>query len=228
MTQIIGIFVVGASSTGKTTLCKALERRFEESKIKVFHVSEVARTVMREQKFTRDNVGTLEMQEAILKEQIKHENASIHSIGRVRKESSPEAIVLICDRCAVDPVVYATMNLNPKVVEKLTSTQEFRNAVKRYGGAPLSSGNEFHGEEPLQIKPLVILTDGVEAWREDDGVRSLYNPWEVTAVFEKKLMELAIPYNKIGDNILNINERVDWVMRLAGLGHLSKGQLVRL
>lgn len=40
--RIVGIFITGPSSTGKT-----------------FHISEVARTVMREQGFTRKDVGTI-------------------------------------------------------------------------------------------------------------------------------------------------------------------------
>jgi hypothetical protein len=227
MTQIIGLFVVGASSTGKTTLCRALDKCLTDANTKVHHISEVARNVMKDQGYSRADVGTLEMQQAILQEQIKRESAFLSSFksSDVAKDGThagaAETVVLICDRCAIDPVIYATMNLSPEIVENLTRTSEFSTAVARYAGR--TSGTGLGGVDRAQdvhVQSFVILTDGVEAWRIDDGVRSLYNPWEATEVFRKKLTELGISYNEIGENILDINERVDWVMKLTGLEHL--------
>lgn len=57
--RIVGIFITGPSSTGKTFLCNALKARLRDMGILTYHISEVARTVMREQGFTRKDVGTI-------------------------------------------------------------------------------------------------------------------------------------------------------------------------
>lgn len=68
-TDITTIHIVGPSSTGKTTLCKALAAVLGLPQ--EVCISEVARTVMRERNFTRNDVGKLEMQRAIMEAQLE-------------------------------------------------------------------------------------------------------------------------------------------------------------
>ena len=98
------VFVLGPSSSGKTTLCNALaeELRIPSS----CYVKEVARHVMRTQGFTRKDTGTYEMQAAIMRAQLQ---AEIEVLA-VRHAEAVQVghIVLLSDRSAVDPIVYAS------------------------------------------------------------------------------------------------------------------------
>lgn len=221
MVQVTAIFVTGASSTGKTTLCLALEKRLKAAGIPVFHVSEVARTVMKEQGFNRELVATLAMQRAILRAQIEAETVSLQKIARLFDslgpgvEGTPATVVLLCDRCAIDPVVYATMKLDAGLVSSLTSEQPFRDAVARYGGL---SPTAYQSSQPVILRPIVVLVTGVKEWQgHDDGVRNLDDPFEVTEYFRQTLEKWNIGYEEIGENIKNIDRRVDWVLDIAGL-----------
>jgi hypothetical protein len=127
--------------------------------------------------------------------------------------------VLLCDRCAIDPVVYATMHLEPGVVKGLTSDPLFQTVVTRYRDgqmrSPFGTGRLI---VDVDLRPVVILTDGVEEWKGvDDGVRSLYDPWKVTAFFRQVLQRLDIRYNILGDNIKDIKQRVEWTIDTASL-----------
>lgn len=98
------IFVLGPSSSGKTTLCNALAEELQIHPSR--YVKEVARHVMRTQGFTRKDTGTYEMQAAIMRAQLQ---AEIEVLA-VRHPQAVEAgdIVLLSDRSAVDPIVYAS------------------------------------------------------------------------------------------------------------------------
>ena len=72
--EITAIYVVGPSSTGKTTLCDALAATLGLPR--EVCISEIARTVMREQGFTRNDVGKLEMQKAIMDAQLKEDKSA--------------------------------------------------------------------------------------------------------------------------------------------------------
>ncbi|CAG8588902.1 9250_t:CDS:1, partial [Acaulospora colombiana] len=129
MVLVIGIFVIGASSTGKTTLCQALERELKQKGFYVMHISEVARSVMRKHGFTREDVGTLSMQRTIMQEQILEENKRLISIENLKLQSKDEPslpCVLLCDRTAIDPLVYATMKLDQDSVQKMVQDPLFQ------------------------------------------------------------------------------------------------------
>lgn len=227
MAQIIGIFVTGASSTGKTTLCRALEKRLKDAGVAVIHLSEVARTVMKEQGFNRELVNTLAMQRAIMMAQIKAENEALQIISKFdhSDEASiqgvPATVVLLCDRCVVDPVVYATMMIDEEATLSLTNNPSFQEAIVRYGSSSPSSRSLAAGQYPL--RPVVVLTGGVKEWQgHDDGVRSLYDPFEVTKYFRQTLANLHIRYSEIGEDIKNIDRRVDWVLNISNLDSLTR------
>ncbi|KAG8751263.1 hypothetical protein FRC14_008036 [Serendipita sp. 396] len=222
MAHTIGIFIVGPSSTGKSTLCRALEKYLVQEGLRVAHISEVARTVMKQRGFTRDDVGTLAMQKAILDAQIEAETKALESLERSicnsEASNAPQPSILICDRCAIDPSVYAEMELTADDIEILTGDLSYRLAVSRYGGNPARTHESIDDiRRSSLIHSVVILTDGVEEWREDDGVRSLYDPWKVADVFRRKLAALRIPYHEVGEDMKDLGERINWVVQLAGL-----------
>jgi predicted ATPase len=228
MAQVVGIFVIGASSTGKTTLCRALEQRLKRGGIAVVHVTEVARTVMREQGFSRDTVGTLAMQRAIMQAQIEAEEKALQKISQIigSNESSADqrttTVVLLCDRCAIDPVVYATMKIEADEVRSLKTVPSFKKAVMRYGGRGAESQVSLLATGSTMLHPVVILAGGVKEWQgQDDGVRSLYDPFGVTDYFRATLEQLGIAYNELGEEIKDLNERVDSVLDISGLGFLK-------
>jgi nicotinamide riboside kinase len=228
MAQVVGIFVIGASSTGKTTLCRALEQRLKLGGITVVHIKEVARTVMREQGFSRETVGTLAMQRAIMQAQIEAEENALQKISQIIDSNGSSAdqrtttVVLICDRCAVDPVVYATMKIDADEVRSLKTAPSFKKAVLRYGGHGAESQVSLLATAATRLRPVVILAGGVKEWqRQDDGVRSLYDPFGVTDYFRATLQQLGMSYSELGEDIKDLDERVDRVLDISGLGFLK-------
>ncbi|KAA1476796.1 hypothetical protein DENSPDRAFT_785522 [Dentipellis sp. KUC8613] len=82
------IYIVGPSSTGKTTLCRALAAHLGLPRAQ--HITEVARA----------DVGTLAMQRAIMHAQLAEDARA--RIGNARG-------IVLSDRSAVDAVVYAAL-----------------------------------------------------------------------------------------------------------------------
>ena len=93
------IFIVGPSSCGKTTLCNALA---EDLQLKPeLYIQEMARVVMATQGFTRDDIHTYEMQNAIMNAQLRAEQDA------ARHRDAKASVLFLSDRSAVDPVIYA-------------------------------------------------------------------------------------------------------------------------
>ncbi|THU86804.1 hypothetical protein K435DRAFT_731257 [Dendrothele bispora CBS 962.96] len=180
------IYLVGPSSTGKTTLCNALAAKLTLPKSCI--VSEVAREVLRTQGFTRKDIGLLEMQRAIMEAHLKRES-----------EASEENDILLCDRSAIDPIAYAVLTTKDESHAKermsiLTSSGEFQMALERYRSS------------------LFILLLPVEEWLEDDGIRSLEDQDRCAEVFKRVLGELGIEYKELGPNLKDLARRVDFVL----------------
>ena len=93
------IFIVGPSSCGKTTLCNALA---DDLQLKPeLYIQEMARVVMAGQGFTRDDIHTYAMQNAIMNAQLRAEKEA------VRHQDAKLGVLFLSDRSAVDPVIYA-------------------------------------------------------------------------------------------------------------------------
>jgi len=190
--QSKAIYVVGPSSTGKTTLCAALAKILNLSE--TAHVTEVARTVLRERGYTRADVHLLQMQEDILLAQLQREQ-------RARQET-PDLI--LCDRSAVDPIIYAIM----------TSKNE-QDAQERRD--KLIQKDEFQKILPLYRQSLFVLLEPVEEWIVDDGVRLLENQRGCFEIFQVTLQQLGIEYRLMGSKLKPISDRVEVVMKWAGV-----------
>jgi AAA domain len=146
-------------------------------------------------------LSKLEMQQAIMEEQLRQE-----AEGMVVAASSDQQI-LLSDRSAIDPVVYAILT---------SSTEnEVQDRWNRLVNSP-----EFQLALPMYRKAKFFLLKPVPEWVIDDGVRSLDNQNLCLSVFQKTLTELGIVYQEIGEETKDLNERVVKVMRDISLTQL--------
>lgn len=189
------IYLVGPSSSGKSTLCDALERALTDlRREEVVVIKEVARTVMAATGFTRDDVGRLAMQEAIMHAQLRAELAA--------RASNPGA-VLISDRSAIDPVAYARLF-------------DARSPGNAGDVVALTQQTEFQRLLPIYRKSLFVLLRPVQEWIVDDGVRSMEDQWPSYQMFKEVLQELGIRFHEVGDEVLDLDVRVELVLKWAG------------
>lgn len=186
------LYVVGPSSTGKTTLCNAVA---ESLKLCSWcYITEVARQVMKRRGFTRADVGKIEMQSAIMMAQLERE---VEVYERAR--STGETLIL-SDRSGVDPVIYAVLTAKDERQARqrrniLVKHPTFESALKRYQKAKF-----------LLLRP-------VPEWFVDDGVRSLEQHARSLQVYRAVLADLGIPYHEIGEEMKDLSERTNWVKR---------------
>ncbi|KAG8739308.1 hypothetical protein FRC10_005792 [Ceratobasidium sp. 414] len=186
-THLSGVYVVGPSSSGKTTLCKALAARLGLAPSR--HVAEVARTVMQTTRFTREHVGTLAMQQAILNAQAEAEGkARMQHSGAPQGRSPP---FLLCDRSAIDPIAYAHFS-----------------TVDQHGAETLVESTELRRVLPIYRDALFVLLHPVQEWIEDDGVRSLDDPRRYPEVFKTYLDRFGLDYEEMGEDIKGLDDRV--------------------
>jgi len=194
-TDIREIFIIGPSSTGKTTLCAALA---SELALKPeCWITETARHVMRTRGFTRDDVGKLEMQSAIMYAQLESE-------ARGRAYAQGASRILLSDRSAIDAVVYAVLtSANKEQAEArrriLVDSREFQNALEYYRCAS------------------VFLLGCVPEWLQDDGVRSLDDQETCLLAFRAILSDLGVRFVEIGAEVKGLPERVAMVRACTGL-----------
>ncbi|KAF8970320.1 AAA domain-containing protein [Flammula alnicola] len=116
----MSIYIIGPSSTGKTTLCDALGQKLAMPKHA--YVKEVARQVMKDKGYSRDTIASVQMQKDIMDAHFQREDRldAIHCPIR------------LFDRSAIDPIVYAILTSG--------STEE-----ARLRQAFLTESNEFQG-----------------------------------------------------------------------------------
>lgn len=106
------IFVLGPSSSGKTTLCDELARSLNVPNN--CYIREIARDVMKAHpEFSRNTTDTYEMQAAIMAAQLKAEKR----VWSTRRALTESKLVLLSDRSAIDPIIYATTAKVPTASE---------------------------------------------------------------------------------------------------------------
>jgi nicotinamide riboside kinase len=147
---ITEIYVVGPSSTGKTTLCRAVAAGLGLNGPEF--ITEVAREVMEREGYTRYDVGKLEMQATIMRAQLLREQK-----GRIA--ASRAGSILLSDRSAIDAIAYAVLTSASEEeaqrrMQNLTQSGDFQLALSRY------RESQF------------VLLGPVPEWWEDDGIRS--------------------------------------------------------
>lgn len=184
------LYVVGPSSTGKTTLCNAVAQSLELRSW--CYITEVARQIMKRRGFTREDMGKIEMQSAIMLAQLEREAEVCERARNTGKT------LILSDRSGIDPIVYAVLTAKDErqARQKKTLLVEhptFQSALKRYRKAKF-----------LLLRP-------VPEWLVDDGVRSLEQHARSFHIYLAVLAELGIPYHEIGDDMKDLSERTNWV-----------------
>ncbi|KAI0343648.1 hypothetical protein BDW22DRAFT_1356136 [Trametopsis cervina] len=183
------VFVVGPSSSGKTTLCNAIAAKLHLDPRR--HIKEVARDVMRTQGFSRHTVKTYEMQHAIMVAQLREEMRVL-----AMPPDGSTQLQMLSDRSAVDPVVYASTSGTPEAEimrRRLMLEPDFLREVLWYREA------------------LFVVLSPVPEWLEDDGIRSLDDPSSYHTTLCNLLTELNIPFIQIDEEMKDLTERVLFV-----------------
>lgn len=147
---------------------------------------------MKEKGYSRDTLSSLQMQEDIMEAHFLFEQESMKHAVRV------------CDRTAIDPIVYAILTSRDEEESRskenhLTRSANFQKALQQYR------------------KSIVILLKPVAEWMVDDGIRSTENQDECLQIYRRLLAEMDVPYYEFGREIMFLPERVGFVMGLARL-----------
>lgn len=142
------IYIIGAQSTGKTTLVHDLAAfiQIQHPEHPLTIVEEIARTILKTHGFTREEIRysktrSFELQRLILKGQ---HDAEI---------SVKDGTVIISDRSGVDPQVYTRALIGETELGKLQSMEEWQVLKDR-----------------MQQSLVLVCEAGVE-WLVDDGTR---------------------------------------------------------
>lgn len=191
------IYVVGAQSTGKTTLVNALAEHFDEPRnrsfgdetiSKPFIIKEVARTTLKEHNL--DSLDILSSQQRALHVQ------RLILAAQHRAESSLENRWYISDRSGVDPLVYAKLYAGDEGMAELRDSVLCNELMERLRGS------------------LVLVCEPCSKRLVDDGVRLLpksHEEWmEFHGYFCQVLRELGIEFIVLGKE-LTTQERVQFV-----------------
>jgi nicotinamide riboside kinase len=200
------LYIIGPQSTGKTTLVNALEKTFEPDADKVttqqpLVIHEVARTVLKEKGFHRDDITTspkraFQLQQHILEAQY---NAEITACA------SNKSSWFICDRSGLDPIVYTKCFVGPEAVEKLFASDAWRELEVR------------------MKESIVVLCEAGCRWLVDDGVRLMpvdMEEWtRIDAAFRDLLQKRGIGYSIISKDMADIGTRVGYVQALIDAIH---------
>lgn len=190
------IYIVGAQSTGKTTLVKALENyfkgangyRIDRPKI----ITEVARTVLQQHNFTANDIKSsparaLALQQLILQAQLSAERAV-----------SEQGEWFVSDRSGVDPIVYA------------------RKYVSKDAEGDLIKSTEWLELWGRMRKSVVIVCEAGADWLADDGVRLMPESREDWVGFHELfcscLKDCGLNYEVLPCDVTSLHERVAFVL----------------
>jgi nicotinamide riboside kinase len=193
------IFVIGAQCTGKTTLVNALESSFaaHTPHQPPMVIREVARTVLKEKAFSRDDITSskaraLQLQQHILEAQFHAERTASTSAW------------YICDRSGLDPIAYTRVFVGKEAADEMLACEQW---------VELERGMK---------KGIVVLCEAGCSWLVDDGTRLMPTGLEewmrVDKAFRELLQERDIGYFVIPKDLVNLEERILLVKDAAKLG----------
>jgi predicted ATPase len=200
------IYVVGAQSTGKTTLVKALENHFKDAngyridRPKI--ITEVARTVLQQHNITANDIQSsparaLALQQLILQAQLSAE--------RVMSENGEW---FVSDRSGADPIVYARKYVSKDAENDLIKSTEWLELRER-----------------MRKSVVVVCEAGAADWLVNDGVRLMPESREDWIGFHQLfcscLDDWGLVYEVLPCDMTSLHERVAFVLELA----LQSGEL---
>lgn len=156
---------------------------------------------MQSKGYTRADVGTMEMQQAIMLAQLEKE-ANAFACARW---GNSEGLIL-SDRSGIDPIVYAIMTAKDEAEahqkeDVLVNIPAFQMALRRYKEA------------------IFLLLNPVEEWLVDDGVRSLDHHERCIKVFRQVLDKFGLKYQEMGAETKKIEDRVRLMEERIVLAH---------
>ncbi|KAL8765953.1 MAG: hypothetical protein Q9194_006409 [Teloschistes cf. exilis] len=190
------IYIIGAQSTGKTTLVTALSEHFRQSSSlyalakEPYQIKETARNVLKQQYFTASDITNskiraLELQRLIIEAQAAAET----ELGETW---------YISDRSALDAVVYAQQYVGATEAGDLQQEAAWDGIVRR-----MKAG-------------VVILCEPNAKWLIDDGVRLMprdQSEWlKLHSHFSDLLAGNGIEYTVLPSSIAQLTERVNLVV----------------
>lgn len=203
------VYIIGAQSTGKTTLVNALERYLNETgeanrtnlDQRPMVIREVARTVLKEKNYRREDITTsptrsLELQWHILQAQYEAETAA---------GASDASTWYISDRSGLDPIVYAICYVGVEAAADMLRSRVWLELEDR-----MKEG-------------IVILCEAGHHWLVDDGVRLMPNDaaeWtRVDTAFRDVLKMRGLNFSTVSKDMTDLKERVEHVQKLIDDAH---------
>jgi nicotinamide riboside kinase len=204
------VYIIGAQCTGKTTLVNALDAAFAKDAQRHHPqhpaiIREVAREVLKEKDFSRDDITTsperaLQLQKHILDAQ--HDAEIAASAGNLGPG-------YICDRSGLDPIVYADL-----LVGHESSTE-------------LLASKAWFELESRMKEAIVILCEAGCHWLTDDGMRLMPTDVEdwgrVDGAFRDLLKARGIGYSVISKDLVDLDKRVGYVRSLINASQRRDG-----
>lgn len=193
---MIFAYVVGAQCTGKTTLSVALidALRSRSPQLRCELLTETARRTLKLHGFAREDVRNggercLELQRLIMEDQIERELLA----------EKQDIDIVVSDRSGLDPMVYARMYCEERLVTRLESNSRWSLVRDR-----LRAG-------------VVIVCEPIMEWLLDDGVRLLpenWQEWRTThECFCRFLQQNNIAHAVLPSTTRDLATRVEFVMQ---------------
>ena len=192
------IYIIGAQSTGKTTLVTALGEYFaqnvelEGSISQPHQVKEVARGVLLQHQFSANDITSsktraLELQRLIIQAQAAAEGAL-------------QDRWYIADRSALDAVAYARQYVGEAEARRLREATVWQEI-----------------EDKMRTGVVVLCEPGGE-WLMDDGVRLMPRDqaewFALHSHFRELLAECGIPYVVLACSVSLLKQRVEFVLQV--------------
>lgn len=180
------IYIIGAQCTGKTTLLEALKSHYAQDQPTI--IFEVARTVIKNLKFDREDIAASPEQSFMLQKAIL--------LAQYEKEAPFENATtswFISDRSGIDPIVYARYHVGIEEARKLLALPQWTFLERQ-----MKAG-------------LVVLCEAGAHWLTDDGIRLMpKNQADWIAFgneFHTLLKERDIRCIVIPKNLIEISDR---------------------
>ena len=191
------IYVIGAQSTGKTTLVNSLQANFErpiawqgKTVKQPTIITEVARTVLRTHSFTTHDISN--------SPERAHDLQCLILEAQNDAEAAQGKNWFISDRSGIDPLIYAERYGKKESVKELLSKPACSSILAR-----MKEG-------------LIIVCEAGVPWLSDDGTRlmpkSMVEWTEIHEMFCRRLETLKLNFHVLPKQITALTDRRDFVL----------------